>query len=52
VHRFHERETQFEVRANAIEEQQWQAELAVLARDAKIDAFDLDVFDEGFAHRW
>ena len=51
-HRFHERKAQLEIRADAVEQQQRQADLAVLGRDAQVDAIDLDEFDLGFAHLW
>ena len=41
--------TQLEVRADAVEQQQRQAAVAVLGRDAQIDAIDLDELDPGGA---
>ena len=42
----------FEIGADAIEQQQRQAALPLLGRDAQVDAVDLDEFDVGLAHLW
>jgi hypothetical protein len=49
---FHEWKTQLEIGANAIEQQQWQAGLALLRGDAEVDAVHLDEFDQRLAHLW
>jgi hypothetical protein len=45
-----ERETQLEIGADSVEQQQWQTDAALLGRDTQVDAIDLDVFDERLTH--